>query len=161
MAGRLDVDALYRSYGHSVLRRARQILGSDDDASDMVQEIFAGLVARPDQFAGRSAPSTFLYAVTTHACLARLRDRRNRVRLIEEHVKPWLTDIDRGTAETRTAVQAVLAQLPDDEATAAVYHHLDGMSHAEIAEVMDCSPRHVGKLLARVAARFSARQEAS
>ena len=160
MAAGLDVEALYRQYGHSVLRRARQILANDDDANDMVQEIFAGLVARPQQFDGRSAPSTFLYAVTTHACLARLRDRRNRLRLIDEHVLPWVTEVDRGSVAARAAVQAVLAQLPDDEARAAVYYHLDGMSHAEVAEVMDCSPRHVGNLLSRVEARF-ARKEAS
>lgn len=158
MAAGLDVEALYRRYGHSVLRRARQILANDDDANDMVQEIFAGLVARPEQFDGRSAPSTFLYAVTTHACLARLRDRRNRLRLIDEHVAPWVSDIDRGSIAARAAVQAVLAQLPDDEARAAVYYHLDGMSHAEVAEVMDCSPRHVGNLLSRIEARFASKE---
>jgi RNA polymerase sigma-70 factor (ECF subfamily) len=160
MAGGLDVEALYRRYGHSVLRRARQILGSDDDANDVVQEIFANLVARPGQFDGRSAPSTFLYAVTTHACLARLRDRRNRLRLIDEQVKPWVSDVAQSPAEARAAVQRILALLPDDEATAAIYHHLDGMSHAEVAELMACSPRHVGNLLARVAERF-AHKEAS
>ncbi|HUQ07435.1 MAG TPA: sigma-70 family RNA polymerase sigma factor [Kofleriaceae bacterium] len=161
MARGLDVEALYRSYGHSVLRRARQILANDADAGDIVQEIFAGLVARPAQFDGRSAPSTFLYAMTTHACLQRLRDRRNRQRLIDEQVRPWIDDVDPRSAEARAAVQSVLAQLPDDEARAAVYYHLDGMSHAEIAEVMACSARHVGNLLARIGERFGARKEAS
>jgi RNA polymerase sigma-70 factor (ECF subfamily) len=131
------------------------MLASDDDARDLVQEIFASLVAKPQQFDGRSEVSTFLYAVTTHACLARLRDRRNRARLLEEQVQPWAGSIDERTPATRVAVQRVLAQLPDDEARAAIYYHLDGMSHAEIAEVMECSPRHVGNLLSRLAARFS------
>lgn len=73
--GELDVEALYRNYGHSVLRRARQILGNEADAGDVLQEIFAGLVARPGQFDRRSALSTFLYAVTTHACRRRARGR--------------------------------------------------------------------------------------
>jgi RNA polymerase sigma factor (sigma-70 family) len=155
----LDVDALYRNYGHSVLRRARQILANDHDADDVVQQIFAGLVARPEQFDGRGAPSTFLYAVTTHACLARLRDDRNRMRLTREQVRPWATETDPRSPEPRAAVRSVLAQLPEEEARAAVYYHLDGMTHAEIAEVMACSARHVGNLLARVEQRF--RQEAS
>lgn len=159
MARELDVEALYRSYGHSVLRRARQILANDADANDMLQEIFAGLVAKPSQFDGRSAPSTFLYAVTTHACLQRLRDRKNRLRLVDEQVAPWASDVDRRSPEARAAVHALLAQLPDEEARAAVYYYLDGMSHSEIAEVMDCSPRHVGNLLARVGERV--RKEAS
>lgn len=160
MTRELDVEALYRKYGHSVLRRARQILASDDDAAEVLQELFASLVARPQQFDGRSAPSTFLYAATTHACLSRLRDRRNRLRLIDEQVRPWTTDVDPRSAETAAAVRAALAQLTDDEARAAVYYHLDGMSHAEIAEVIGCSRRHVGNLLVRVTQRLE-RKEAS
>ena len=151
---------MYRNYGHSVLRRARQILANDDDAGEVLQEIFAGLVARPEQFDGRSAPSTFLYSATTHACLQRLRDSKNRTRLLDEQVKPWTTEVDPRSPDVVAMVRGELAQLPDEEARAAVYYHLDGMSHAEVAEVMDCSPRHVGNLLARVAEKF-ARKEAS
>lgn len=151
---------MYRSYGHSVLRRATQILGNSDEAAEVLQEIFVGLVARPGQFDGRSAPSTFLYAVTTHACLSRLRDRRNRTRLLDEHVAPWRTDVDPRAANAASIVRAELAQLPDDESRAAVYYHLDGMSHAEIAEVLGCSRRHAGHLLERVAEKL-AQKEAS
>ncbi len=161
MAGSLDIAALYRSYGHSVLRRARQILASDADAKDVLHEIFAGLVSRPEQFNGKSAPSTFLYAATTNACLTRLRDHKNRVRLLDEHVKPWTTDVDPRALDTRVMVRAVLAELPEDEARAAVYHHLDGMSHAEVAELLGCSPRHVGDLLARTTERLRSHKEAS
>ena len=157
----LDVEAMYRSYGHSVLRRARQILANDDEASEVLQELFAGLVARPAQFDGRSAPSTFLYAATTHACLARLRDRKNRMRLLDEHVKPWTSDVDPRSPAVVAIVRAELAQLPEEEARAAVYYHLDGMSHAEIAELLGCSRRHVGNLLERVEQRIAARAEAS
>jgi RNA polymerase sigma factor (sigma-70 family) len=158
---RLDVEVLYRSYGHSVLRRARQILASDDEAAEVLQELFAGLVARPQQFDGRSAPSTFLYAATTHACLSRLRNQRNRRRLIDEQVKPWATEIDARSTESASALRGVLGLLTDDEARAAVYHHLDGMSHAEVAELLGCSRRHVGNLLERISRRLSERKEAS
>lgn len=161
MSAGLDVEGLYRKYGHSVLRRARQIMANDDDAGEVLQEIFAGLVARPHQFDGRSAPSTFLYSVTTHACLARLRDRKNRMRLLDEQVKPWSTDLDPRSADTAVIVRGILAQLPDEEARAVVYYHLDGMSHAEIAELLGCSRRHVGDLLERVHHRLTVREEAS
>ena len=159
--GDVDVEDLYRRYGHSVLRRARQIMANDDDAGEILQEIFVGLVARPAQFDRRSAPSTFLYAVTTHACIARLRDRKNRLRLIDEQVKPWSTELDPRSADAATIVRGVLAQLPDEEARVAVYYHLDGMTHAEIAEVLGCSRRHVGDLLERVGERLAGHKEAS
>src|SRR3569623_2627926 len=104
--GRLDVGALYRSYGHSVLRRARAILGSEADAYDVLHEIFAGLVSRPEQFRGASAPSTFLYAVTTNACLARLRDHRTRMRLVDEQDRPWATELGPRPLEGRDEVGA-------------------------------------------------------
>lgn len=156
----LDVETMYRNYGHSVLRRARQILLNDADAVDVLQEIFAGLVARPEQFDGRSAPSTFLYSATTHACLQRLRDSKNRTRLIDEQVKPWTTDVDPRSPDVVAMVRAELARLSDEEARAAVYYHLDGMSHAEISDVLGCSRRHVGDLLQRVEQRAT-RKEAS
>jgi RNA polymerase sigma-70 factor (ECF subfamily) len=158
---RLDVEALYRAHGPSVLRRARQILGSEDEAAEVLQELFVGLVARPEQFDGRSLASTFLYAATTHVCLSRLRDRQNRRRLIDEQVRPWTTDVDPRSPGAASAVRAALAQLTDDEARAAVYHYLDGMSHAEVAELLGCSRRHVGDLLARIAGRIDQRKEAS
>jgi len=158
MAG-LDLEALYRTHGHGVLRRARQILASDDEAGEILQEIFLGLVARPEQFDGRSSPSTFLYAVTTRACLQRLRDRRNRLRLIAEQVQPWATEIDPRAIDAAAIVRDVLAQLPDEEACAAVHYHLDGMTHAEIAEVVGCSRRHVGNMLERLARRLDATKE--
>jgi RNA polymerase sigma factor (sigma-70 family) len=157
----LDVERLYRDYGHAVLRRARQVLANDDEASDILQEIFVALVERPERFEQRSSPLTFLYVVTTNACLARLRDRRNRLRLIDEQVRPWTTDIDPRSPAAAAIVRGVLAQLPAAEASAAIYYFLDGMTHTEIAEVLDCSRRHVGDLLDRVQSRLVARKEAS
>lgn len=89
-----DIEAMYRVFGHSVQRRARQILGSDDEADEVLQEIFVRLVAHPEKFEQRSSPATFLYAVTTHACLSRLRDRKNRQRLLDQQVRPWQSDVD-------------------------------------------------------------------
>src|SRR5262245_42166204 len=78
------VERAYRAYGHSVLRRARQLLGDEQEACDVMQEVFVALLDRPVTFEGRSALGTYLYAATTHRCFNRLRNRRNRDRLVEE-----------------------------------------------------------------------------
>lgn len=144
-----DVAALYVRYGAAVVRRARQILRNEDDAHEILQEVFVGFVTRPEKFRGASAASTFLYAVTTNACLNRLRDRRNRERLLEQEVRPWQVELDAGSGEARVIVLDLLGKLPDDEASAAIYYYLDGMSHPEIAEVLGCSRRQVGNLIER------------
>ena len=51
--------------------------------------------------------------------------------------------------ETLAELRSVLSRLPADVAAATVYYHLDGMTHAEVAELLGCSRRKVGYLLER------------
>jgi RNA polymerase sigma factor (sigma-70 family) len=146
---RTDIEAAYRSYGHSVLRRARRILGRDDEAQEVLQEVFASLLDAPEQFAGRSAVSSWLYGAATHRCLNRLRNQRTRRRLLDERVAPAMDQEQETSAESRGDLARLLAGLPDDQATAVIHYYIDEMSHAEIAELMGCSRRHVGNLLER------------
>lgn len=144
------LDEMYRRHGAMVRRRARALLGNEDDAQDALQEIFASLSARPEQFQERSSPSTFLYAMTTHHCLNRIRDRKNRARLVALHVTPRDGDKAADAAGERLAIlRDLLARLPQDLGEVAVYSHVDGMSHAEIADLLGCSKTHVGNQLAR------------
>jgi RNA polymerase sigma factor (sigma-70 family) len=97
--------------------------------------------------------STFFYAVTTNACLNRLRNQRHRARLVDRELRPWQYDLALGSSRDRTIVHDLLVKLPEDQASAVIYYYLDGMSHHEIAEVIGCSRRHVGNLIDRVQAR--------
>lgn len=148
--GTLDVGALYQSHGHVVLRRARQILGNEAEAEEALQEVFISLVKRPDQFQGRSALSTFLYGMTTNLCLNRIRNRKNRQRLLDVHVKPMTEQSKPSPAEKMTLLRQLLVKVePPELAEVATYYYMDEMTHAEIAEVLGCSRRHVGNLLDR------------
>jgi RNA polymerase sigma-70 factor, ECF subfamily len=144
-----EVEAMYKAHGHLVLRRARALLGDEEDARDLLQEVFASLVHRPDQFEARSDFTTWLYSATTHGCLTRLRDRRTRRRLLAERA-PASDVVAPGSPEHPAMVRELLARLPSELREVAVYHHLDGMTHEEIAQVLGCSRRHVGDLLARM-----------
>lgn len=157
MPGRDDsIEAIYRVHGRAVLRRARQILGDEQEANEVLQEIFLGLLDRPDQFKGNSSITTFLYSATTHMCLNRLRNARNRSRILAEAVSPGQPTSAPARAENLAALHQLLARLPVEEAAAAVYYYLDGMSHAEIADLQGCSRRQVGYLLERLSERVAA-----
>src|SRR5262245_12188187 len=147
------VEQAYRSYGHSVLRRARQILGDEQEARDVMQEIFAGLLDRSLKFEGRSGLGTYLYSATTHMCLNRLRNQRNRRRLRDERASEFELSFDPTRPDIAAALRQVLAVLPPEEARAAIHHYLDGMSHGEIGALLRCSRRRVGDLLGRMHAR--------
>lgn len=144
-----SLDALYRSHGPAVLRRARQLLGSDEAARDVLQDVFTSLLGRPEQFEGRSSPMTFLYSMTTNCALGRLRQSRTRGRLLAVHHDH---EEEPGTSGPEALVQLRhwFASLPDELADVAVYYHLDDMTQDEIADVLGCSRQRVGKLLARL-----------
>jgi RNA polymerase sigma-70 factor (ECF subfamily) len=155
-----EIARAYRAYANSVLRRARQLLGNDAEAHDVVQEIFMSLLDRPEQFAGRSSLGTFLYTATTHLCLNRLRNRRNRERLVEAHLAPLAGEKFVSSPEALATLRQILALLPDEEARAAVHYFVDGMDHAEIGALLGCSRRRVGDLLERMRGRMSEREVA-
>ena len=141
----MDVAALYRLHGAMVLRRARRLLRDDAAAQDIVHDVFLTLHERRDELHGGGVVS-WLYVVTTNLCLKRLRAATTRARLQPElatagHEPP------RG--EALILVRHLLAQLPEELATAAIYRFVDEMTHAEIAELLGCSRRHVGNLLMR------------
>jgi len=146
-----SVDRLYRDHGHVVLRRARALLREEDAAREIVQEVFMSMLDRPDQWSGRSAVTTWLYAVTTHACLAHLRNHRNRHRLDQERVSP-VPALAPADGETWAIVRQLLDRMPDELARVAVHYFVDEMTHQEIADVLGCSRRQVGYLVERVEA---------
>jgi RNA polymerase sigma factor (sigma-70 family) len=142
------IEALYRTHGGLALRRARSILGNEDDARDAIQNIFTRLLLKPESFQGRSRPATFLYAVTTNHCLATLRDRKNRRRIVDDHVAPSLARSQAPTGDHRNELRLLLARLSDDVAQVVVYYYIDEMSQDQIAEVLGIGRRAVAAALA-------------
>jgi len=143
------IERLYRSHGHVVLRRARLLLGSEPDAQEALQEVFAALLRAPQDLRRAGSVIGWLYQATTHFCLNQLRNRRTGARILEQSVGPASRTAGGPSPETLSELRSLLARMPADAAAAAVYHHMDGMTHAEVAEMLGCSRRQVGYLLER------------
>ncbi len=65
-------------YRKQILVHCYRILGSFEDAEDMLQETLVRVWKRLDSFEGRSSLRTWLYKVATNACLDALDSRRVR-----------------------------------------------------------------------------------
>lgn len=150
MSGLPSIAALYRSHGASALRRARSILGDEARAQDVVQDTFMSLLARPEQFAGRSSFSTWMYSAVTHRCLNLLRDAGNRARLLDLNAEAAAPNDQGAGLEDLATLRALLPRLPAELGQVAVHYYIDGMTQQEIAEVLGCSRRRVGGLLERL-----------
>lgn len=141
------IERLYRSHGHLVLRRARLLMGSEPEAQEALQEVFARLLRAPESMREVRSATGWLYQATTHWCLNQLRNRRTGARLLEQRGPPAVpSGVD---PSAMAEVRKVLSLLPAEVAAAAVYHHVDGMTHDEVAALLGCSRRQVGYLLER------------
>jgi RNA polymerase sigma-70 factor (ECF subfamily) len=147
-----DIETVYRKHGHLVLRRALCILGDADEAQDVLQDVFASLVDRPEQFGSRSSMSTWLYSATVHLCLNRIRNQKNRGRLLQQQAEMLRPQAGPPAGESRLVLRKLLERMPEDLAELAIHYAVDGMTHEEIARVMGCSRRHVTRLLDRMQA---------
>lgn len=143
---RNDVERLYRTYGPSVYRRARAILGEEQAARDAMQEVFIRALKAGEAFRGDASPTTWLYRVTTNHCLNLLRDAKRRAELLREHLPAGEAARDPGM-EGRMTVAQVLARVPEELREVAVYYYVDQMSHDEIAALIGVSRRTVGNRL--------------
>lgn len=152
MPARPCLEELYRSHGPAVLRRARQLLGDDAEAREVLHDVFTSLLEDPEQFSGHSSAMTFLYRMTTNSALGRLRQARNRARLLAEHHAEPRAAASPGP-DTLVELRAWVLSLPEELARVAIYYHMDEMTQDELAAVLGCSRQWVGKLLRQLHAR--------
>ena len=155
------VEALYRSHGHVVLRRARTLLGSDADAREALQDVFTELLRTPLALRVPGSVVAWLYQATTHLCLNQLRNRRTGLRLLDRHFTPRQPSTEAPRGEALAAVRQLLGRLPAQLAAVVVYHHLDGMTQEEISTVLGCSRRQVGYLLERALASLRSEERSA
>jgi len=148
----LDVADLYRKHGGMVFRRARSILGDDERARDVVQEVFFTLHRDRDRMVNGGLVS-WLYTTTTHRCFNELRNTSNRSRLLDAERR---TSSQRDRSEALVHLRGILRDLDEQLAYLAIYRFVDEMTHAEIAVQLGCSRRHVGDLLVRLEEKLAA-----
>jgi RNA polymerase sigma factor (sigma-70 family) len=148
-----SVESIYRAHGYVVLRRARRILGTEDDARDVLQEIFAAMLDNAASFRGQSSITTWLYSATTHACLNRIRNQKTREAALAKDgsgAPGGREAVAAENAESAVIVRQLLARVAEPLAEVAILYYVDEMTHQEIAMVLGCSRRHVGDLIERL-----------
>jgi RNA polymerase sigma-70 factor, ECF subfamily len=146
-ASKGDVEAfakLVRDHSSLVYRVALRILGVDD-AQDASQEIWIRVWRNIRNFRGESAFSTWLYRITVNTCLSiRQKESRRDERELGEDL-PYLSESSGGdadpeaaalNAERREEIQDALQHVRVEHRAALVLRHMEGLSYAEIAEVL-------------------------
>ena len=148
-ASRGDVEAftkLVRANSSLVYRVSLRMLGSDA-AEDASQEVWIRVWRNIRGFRGESAFSTWLYRITMNTCLSmRQRESRREGWEYSGEEMPYLPEPRGGdadpeaqalSAERREEIEAALGHVRAEHRAALVLRHMEGLSYAEIAEVLE------------------------
>lgn len=117
---------------------ALRTTGNPSDAEDALQEALISALRSVERFERRSAVRTWLYRIVVNASLDRL--RRNAARPtapLDPDVDPASGVDDVARTTDRLDVMAALQQLSPGQRAAVVLVHVEGMSVAEAAEILD------------------------
>ena len=144
------LDALLRRHFDRVHALARRMMNNDADADDATQNALIAAVRGLARFDGRSTFSTWLYRITTNACLDELRRRGRRPVPSDEFSDRPAGQLEVGDLVAgRHDVDAALATLPPDFRAAVVLRDLCDLDYAEIAAILHIPAGTVRSRIAR------------
>ncbi len=133
-------EELYMQYRGKVLGYIRARVNNREDAEDLCQDVFVKVFRAADRYdAEKSAPGTWIYAVTRNAVIDYFRKNRPAEELPEDLTDDALPE----DAVMQTALLDELAealeQLPDELTDIIVARYYDRLPLTEIAERMGLS----------------------
>ena len=147
---------------------AYRMTGNPEDAADLTQEAFLNAWRSLGSFNGQSAFSTWIYRLTSNACIDFLRREKRRGSLsmtLEDEDdedrqadlpdERWSPERELERKEAREAVRQGLAALSPEHREVLVLRELEGLSYAEIAHALGLEEGTVKSRIAR--ARLSLR----
>jgi RNA polymerase sigma factor (sigma-70 family) len=147
-------DRLILKYRERVYGIVYNMTSNREDAADLTQDSFIKAFQSIHRFGGQSSFFTWLYRIAVNSTLSHLRKSRLRSFFSLERVnsdEPVSREIiaaltDKTGVERDTFVRELHEKLNDAMQKLSIKHRtvitlfeIDGLSHHEIAEVMDCS----------------------
>lgn len=137
-----------------------RILGNNEKALDVHQEVFLAIWKRWHKYNGRTNWNAYLYraAVRKSIELAKQSRAELSVQQPQSGISRDLPDGPLRTAELQQMLALYLAKLPKRQADAFVLSRIEGLKHNEIAEILGCSQQtvrvHLHRAMNRLARQF-------
>ncbi len=133
-------EEIYRGHSDRMKSIAYNHLGNVSDAEDAVQETFLKVHRAASTYNGESAFTTWMYRVLINTCYDALRRRQRRIQstsiddaLPVEHAGASVDDAKRMT------LRKMLSELPEQRRTVFTLFEIEGLSHAEIGQILNIS----------------------
>jgi len=161
------------AYSSPIYRLGLRMLGSPQDAEDILQNTFLNALMHLREFEGRSSLSTWLYRIAANEALMLLRKKKPEVNLEDAEaeetdgdLKPtqfvdWsgLPEDELLSGEGKKILDQAIQRLPEPLRIVFLLRDVEGLSIKETAEALDLTETNVKTRLLR--ARLSLREQLS
>ena len=134
-------EEVFRRFGERMKSVAWSHLGNVSDAEDAVQETFLKIHRAATTFTGEASFSTWAYRILVNTCYDVLRRRKRRVEEtnLDDTVETAVRTAPNVDDNKRLALRRMLDELPEQRRAVFTLFEIDGLSHAEIAEILGIS----------------------
>lgn len=150
-------------YSGPIYRLGLRMLGSEQDAEDVLQNTFLNVLTHISGFEGRSSLSTWLYRIAANEALMLLRRKRPEVNIDDTHSdedrdKPapslfvdWgaLPEDELLSAEGKKALDQAIQTLPETLRMVFLLRDVQDLSIKETAEILGLSEANIKTRLLR------------
>ena len=153
-----ELERVYREHAPLIYRTAWGVLGTREDAEDVLQAVFLSLLRRESLPDLRQNPRAYLYRAAVTASLDVLKAKRRRPTLVD-NARLENAAADAGTPFDEDLYErlcAAIAQLPADASSVVILRYMHNKSLAEIARELGVSRTAVAVRLFRSRARLKA-----
>jgi RNA polymerase sigma-70 factor, ECF subfamily len=147
-----DLDAfneIVLRYQGLAWKTAYRFLGDAMEAEDVAQESFLNILKAAPRYRPTATFRTFIYRILANLCIDRARkkhpaytDDLSDVSDISSNPTEDLIDKER-----QTQIRKALDSLPPNQKAAMILRHYEGLSYAEIAQILGVTPKAVERLI--------------
>lgn len=154
-----ELERVYREHAPLVYRTAWGVLGTREDAEDVLQSVFLALLRRPTLPDLQQNPRAYFYKAAVTTSLDVLRARRRRPILVDDIARFEIAAPDSSSSfdeELYAQLYAAMEQLTPDACGVLLLRYMHNKSLAEIARELGLSRTAVAVRLFRSRARLKA-----
>jgi RNA polymerase sigma-70 factor (ECF subfamily) len=158
-------ETIYVDHAAAMFALLTRLVGPDREREDLLQEVFVRLHATLPRFRGACSLRTFLYQLASRVAIDHLRRRRTPVDELDldGEIDPGATPAEQAQRrQDLIRAVALLARLRPKQRVAFVLHDVMGMTHDEVAVIVDAHPAATRMRVAaarRALARFAEEEQ--
>ena len=153
-----EIERIYREHAPLIFRTAWGVLGSREDAEDVLQAIFVALMRRESPPDLRQNPKAYFYKAAVTASLDVLKAKRRRPVLVDiDRLEiPALDDGSSFDEELNERLYEAIARLREADAAVLILRYMHNRNLTDIARQLGVSRTAIGVRLFRSRARLRA-----